>query len=112
MDRHGGPLVIVARFPPRRSHGHHNRLQVLDFPYRQFVVFDAVGAVLWATLNTTVGYLGVNAFADNTFVAFAVSFGAALAGIIELIRWIRRRTRRQGQARRQQPRNGAPADSH
>jgi membrane protein DedA with SNARE-associated domain len=93
LDRHGGPLVIVARFLPGGRTATTIACGVLDFPYRQFLVFDAVGAVVWATLTTLIGYLGGNAFADNTIAAFAVSFGAALAlaGIIELIRWVRRR---------------------
>ena len=102
LDHHGGPLVIVARFLPGGRTATTIACGVLDFPYRQFVVFDAIGAVMWATLNTVIGYIGGHAFADNTIAAFAVSFGAALAlaGIIELIRWIRRRSRRQTRARR------------
>lgn len=102
LDRHGGPLVIVARFLPGGRTATTIACGVLDFPYRQFVMFDAIGAVVWATLNTMIGYIGGHAFADNTIAAFAVSFGVALAfaGTIELIRWIRRRSRRQTQARR------------
>jgi membrane protein DedA with SNARE-associated domain len=102
LDRHGGPLVIVARFLPGGRTATTIACGVLDFPYRQFVVYDAIGAVVWATLNTLIGYIGGNAFAHNTIAAFAVSFAAALglAGIVELIRWIRRRARRQRQAQR------------
>jgi membrane protein DedA with SNARE-associated domain len=102
LERHGGPLVIVARFLPGGRTATTIACGVLGFPYRQFVAFDAIGAVVWATLNTMIGYIGGNAFAHNTIAAFAVSFGAALAlaGIIELIRWIRRRSRRQTPARR------------
>ena len=102
LDRHGGPLVIVARFLPGGRTATTIACGVLDFPYRQFVVFDAIGAVVWATLNTLIGYIGGNAFAHNTIAAFAVSFAAALAlaGIIELIRWIRRRARGQRQVQR------------
>lgn len=102
LDRHGGPLVIVARFLPGGRTATTIACGVLDFPYRQFAMFDAIGAVVWATLNTMIGYIGGHAFADNTIAAFAVSFGVALAfaGTIELIRWIRRRSRRQTQARR------------
>jgi membrane protein DedA with SNARE-associated domain len=94
--------VIVARFLPGGRTATTIACGVLDFPYRQFVVYDAIGAVVWATLNTLIGYIGGNAFAHNTIAAFAVSFAAALglAGIIELIRWIRRRARRQRQAQR------------
>ncbi|MCV7378291.1 hypothetical protein BST11_18550 [Mycobacterium alsense] len=93
LERHGGPLVIVARFLPGGRTATTIACGVLDFPYRQFLAYDAAGAVVWATFTTLIGYLGGNAFADNTIAAFAVSFGAALAlaGAIELIRWLRRR---------------------
>lgn len=99
LERHGGPLVIVARFLPGGRTATTIACGVLDFPYRQFLVFDAIGAMLWATLNTMIGFIGGNAFADNPIAAFAVSFGVALAlaGIIESIRWIRRRGRGEGQ---------------
>ncbi|MGV0642915.1 DedA family protein [Mycolicibacterium sp. XJ879] len=93
LAKHGGALVIVARFIPGGRTATTVTCGVLHFPYRQFLVFDAVGAVLWATVNTLIGYLGGRAFADNTLAAFILSFGVALslAGAIELIRWLRRR---------------------
>lgn len=94
LERHGGPLVIVARFIPGGRTATTIACGVLGFPYRQFLLFDAVGAVLWATLNTMIGFIGGHAFEDRPLLAFAVSFGVALAmaGVIELIRWLRRRT--------------------
>lgn len=93
LDRHGGPLLIVARFIPGGRTATTVACGVLRFPYRQFVVFDAVGAVLWGTINTLIGYLGGRAFADNALAAFALSFGVALAlaGLIELVRWLHKR---------------------
>lgn len=93
LGRHGGSLVIVARFIPGGRTATTIACGVLRFPYRQFLAYDAVGAALWATINTLLGYAGGRAFADNTFAAFAVSFGVALglAGAIELIRWLGRR---------------------
>jgi membrane-associated protein len=93
LERHGGSLVIAARFLPGGRTATMIACGVLHFPYRQFLVFDAVGAVLWATINTLIGYIGGQAFADNAIAAFALSFGVALvvAGVIELIRWLRRR---------------------
>ena len=93
LDQYGGPLVIVARFLPGGRTATTIACGVLQFPYRQFLVFDAVGAVLWAAINTFIGYLGGQAFANNAIAAFALSFGVALAvaGVIELIRRLRRR---------------------
>ncbi|OBK31070.1 hypothetical protein A5634_14605 [Mycobacterium asiaticum] len=95
LDRHGGPLVIVARFVPGGRTATTISCGVLQFPYRQFLVYDAIGSVLWATLNTMIGFAGGHAFDDRPLLAFVVSFGVALAlaGTIELVRWLRRRSR-------------------
>ncbi|MBX9641396.1 MAG: DedA family protein [Mycobacteriaceae bacterium] len=95
LDRHGGPLVVVARFIPGGRTVTTISCGVLEFPYRQFLAFDAIGVVLWATLSTLIGFVGGHTFEDRPLVAFAVSFGVALAfaGGIELIRWMRRRKR-------------------
>jgi membrane protein DedA with SNARE-associated domain len=93
LNRHGGPLVIVARFIPGGRTATTIACGVLHFPYRQFLAFDAVGATLWATINALIGYLGGRAFADNTIAAFGLSFGVALAvaAVVELIRRVRAR---------------------
>ncbi|OBA78292.1 hypothetical protein A9W99_24540 [Mycobacterium sp. 1164966.3] len=93
LDRHGGSLVVAARFVPGGRTAMTIACGVLDFPYRQFLAFDAVGAILWAIVNTMIGFVGGRAFADNTVAAFATSFAVALtlAGIIELSRWFLRR---------------------
>ncbi|MGV0836310.1 DedA family protein [Mycolicibacterium thermoresistibile] len=93
VRRHGGSLIIAARFIPGGRSATMIASGVLKFPYRQFLLFDAVGAALWAAVNTLIGYLGGRAFADNTWAAFALSFGIALAvaGGVELTRWLRSR---------------------
>lgn len=95
LVRHGGPVVVVARFLPGGRTATTIACGVLEFPYRQFVLYDAIGALLWATVNTLIGFLGGHAFEDRPLLAFAVSFLVALAmgGGIELVRWLRRRTK-------------------
>ncbi|OBI72494.1 DedA family protein [Mycobacterium sp. E740] len=94
LKRYGGSLVIVGRFLPGGRTATTIACGVLRFPYRQFLAFDAVGAALWATINTLLGYLGGHVFADHALWAFALSFGVALAlaASIEFARWLRRRT--------------------
>lgn len=100
LDRHGGSLVIVARFIPGGRTATTIGCGVLGFPRPRFMAFDAGGAVLWAVVNAMVGYLGGKAFSDRTFLAFAVSFGIALAvaGLIEGGRWVYRRTHHEERA--------------
>lgn len=96
LDRHGGSLVIVARFVPGGRTVTTISCGTLGYPRRRFMAFDAVGAVTWASVNALVGYFGGRAFKDRTLLAFAVSFGIALlvAGCIELGRAVYRRSRR------------------
>lgn len=88
LYRHGGSVIIVARFIPGGRSATMVACGVLQFPYRQFLAFDAVGAVLWGGLNVLIGYVGGQAFADNTIAAFGLSFAVALAlaGVVELVR--------------------------
>lgn len=100
LERHGGPVVIVARFLPGGRTATTIACGVLEFPYRQFVLYDATGAVLWATVNTLIGFVGGHAFEGRPLLAFAVSFvvALALAGSIEVIRWLHRRAKDRGPA--------------
>lgn len=89
LHRHGGSLVIVARFVPGGRTATTVACGVLGFPRPRFMAFDAIGAATWALANAFVGYLGGQAFSERTFLAFAMSFGVSLlvAGVIELGRW-------------------------
>lgn len=95
VQRYGGSLIIAGRFIPGGRTATMIASGVLRFPYRQFLVFDAVGAVLWATMNTLIGYVGGRAFSENTWAAFALSFGIAIlvAGAVEGARRLTRRLR-------------------
>jgi membrane-associated protein len=52
------------------------------------VIFDAVGAVTWATVNSVIGYVGGKAFERQTWLAFVVSFAVAIlvGAVVELVR--------------------------
>lgn len=88
LGRHGGPVLIVARFVPGGRTATTISCGVLHFPYPQFLLFDAIGSILWATLHVLIGFVGGRVFEGKPLIAFAVSFGTALAlaGLVELIR--------------------------
>ena len=89
----GGPLLVTARFVP----GGRTLLTVSCGITRQprswFVRWVALATVLWATYAALLGYVGGRAFQDDHTKAFGVAFVTALAatGVIELVRWMRRR---------------------
>jgi membrane protein DedA with SNARE-associated domain len=87
--------VITGRFIPG------GRLVVtfsaggLGFPWRRFIVFDAIAGTLWATYAALLGYFGGSTFEHSTWKALVLAFGiaAAITGAIELVRWLRRRSK-------------------
>lgn len=99
LDEHGGSIIIVARFIPGGRTPTMIACGILEFPYRRFLAFDAVAAVLWGSINTLIGFIGGKAFADNTIGAFAVSFAVAVAvgGAVEVAGRMRRKPEPVGQ---------------
>jgi membrane-associated protein len=95
LDRYGGSVLIVGRFIPGGRTAIAVGAGIVDYPWRRFAPFDAVGAVTWATVNSVIGYVGGKAFERQTWLAFVVSFAAAIlvGGVVELIRWIAGRRR-------------------
>jgi membrane-associated protein len=93
LTEHGGSIIIVARFIPGGRTPTMIASGILEFPYRRFLVFDAIAAVLWGGMNTLIGFIGGKAFAENTIGAFALSFGVAVAvgGAVEVVRRLRRK---------------------
>lgn len=95
LDRHGGSVLVIGRFLPGGRTATTVGSGIVGYPWRRFVVFDAAGAVTWAAVNSMLGYVGGKAFEQHTWLAFVVSFAAALAvgGLIELGRWLVARRR-------------------
>jgi membrane-associated protein len=95
LDERGGELVITGRFIPG------GRLVVtfsaggLGYPWRRFIVFDAIAGVIWATYAALLGYFGGSTFEHSTWKALVLAFAiaAAITGSIELVRWLRRRSK-------------------
>jgi membrane-associated protein len=98
LDRHGGSVLVIGRFIPGGRIAVTVGSGITNFPWRRFAIYDAVGVVTWATVNSVIGYAGGKAFEHQTWLAFLVSFAAAVlvGAVIELVRWVaaRRRTGR------------------
>jgi len=88
LDRYGGTVIIVGRFIPGGRTATTVGSGIVEYSWRSFVAHDAVGAVTWATVNAVIGYVGGKAFEHQTWLAFLVSFGVAVAvaGLIEGVR--------------------------
>lgn len=97
VTERGGELIVIARFIPAGRTVVTLSAGTLEYPYRKFVVFDAVAALSWALYAALLGYFGGKAFEDQPWkgllLAFAIAF--AVTGAVELVRWYLRRRKRQ-----------------
>lgn len=93
----GGELIVIARFIPAGRTVVTLSAGTLEYPYRKFLVFDAIAALSWALYAALLGYFGGKAFEHQPWkgllLAFAIAF--AVTGAVELVRWYLRR--RKGQ---------------
>ena len=93
IEERGGELIVVARFIPGGRTVVTLSSGTLGYPYRRFVLFDAIAATIWALYASLLGYLGGHAFEAQPWKGLLLAFGIALAvtGTVELVRWWRRR---------------------
>jgi membrane protein DedA with SNARE-associated domain len=98
VKRQGPALVVVGRFLPGIRIAINMSCGAGQMDYRRFLVFDVIGATLWATQAALLGYFAGKAFADQLWVAFVVAFAVtgAVGGFVAIKE--RRRVRRENAA--------------
>lgn len=109
MVRRNGPFLVVGgRFLPGLRIAINMACGSGQMSYPRFLMFDFIGACVWASQAALLGYFAGRAFADQQWVAFAVAFAvtAAVAGVIALRE--RRHVRREQEAARDAARREAP----
>ena len=100
LAERGGELIVIGRFIPGGRTAVTLSAGTLRYPWRRFALFDAAAAFVWALYATLLGYLGGRAFEHapwkGLLLALAIAF--AVAGGIELTRWLLKRRRPSGAA--------------
>ena len=95
LAERGGELIVIGRFIPGGRTAVTLSAGTLGYPWRRFALFDAAAAVVWALYATLLGYFGGRAFEHapwkGLLLALAIAF--AVAGLIELTRWLLKRRR-------------------
>jgi membrane-associated protein len=93
VQERGGELIIIARFIPGGRTVVTLSSGTLGYPWRRFVLFDAIAASIWALYAALLGYLGGHAFEEQPWKGLLLAFAIALAvtGGVELFRWWKRR---------------------
>ncbi|SNT39824.1 membrane protein DedA, SNARE-associated domain [Asanoa hainanensis] len=92
---HGGIALVIARYIPGGRTAITLTTGAIRYPQRRFTAFDALACFSWAAYTTLLGFLGGSAFQDHPIQGLALGFGIALglAGLAELIQWLRHRRR-------------------
>jgi membrane protein DedA with SNARE-associated domain len=93
VQQRGPYLILVGRFIPGGRTLITLTCGSLVMPWRRFILWDVVAAVVWATYAAGLGYAGGATFADHPWLGFLVAFVVALTvtGVVEGVRALRRR---------------------
>lgn len=92
LDERGGLLIVVARFIPAGRTATTLAAGLVSYPWRRFLMFDAIAVVFWACYSALVGYFGGKSFEESPWKGLLLAFGIA-AGItlaVEAYRRLRR----------------------
>jgi membrane protein DedA with SNARE-associated domain len=97
FTRHGGKIVIVARFIEGLRQANGIIAGITRMPWPRFLAFNALGAALWVGTWTTVGYLAGNniqvIYSQASRYALYLLAAAPLAAAALIIRHRLRRAR-------------------
>jgi membrane protein DedA with SNARE-associated domain len=89
-------VIVVARFiPGGRTAITFTAGYLKDFPWRVFIVYDAIACAIWGSYTVLLGYFGGKQFEEQPWKGLLLAFGIALAvtGAVEVARWLRHRVR-------------------
>ena len=96
LDERGGYLIVVARFiPGGRTATTFTAGFVETFPWRRFLVFDAIAGAIWGSYSVLLGYFGGKSFEEEPWKGLLLAFAIAVAvtGAVEAVRFVRHRRR-------------------
>ena len=93
VSERGGELIVIGRFIPGGRTAVTLSAGTLGYPWRRFVIFDAVAALGWALYASLLGYFGGHAFEAAPWKGLLLALGIAfaVAGGIEIVRYLKRR---------------------
>ena len=97
LEERSGQLIAGGRFIPGGRTVIALSAGLLHYPWRRYLAYDAAAALGWALYAALLGYLGGQAFEDAPWKGLILALGIAfaVAGTVELVRWLRgRRTPR------------------
>lgn len=95
IDKHGGVILILARYIPGGRTATTLTMGVVRWPHRRFMFFDAIATFCWSAYASLIGYLGGHAFERNPLLGalLGVAIATCAGLVVELIRRLRARSR-------------------
>jgi membrane-associated protein len=94
LDERGGYLIVIARFiPGGRTATTFTAGFVETFPWRRFLMFDALAGAIWGAYTVLLGYFGGRSFEEAPWKGLLLAFGIAVAVtiVVEVARHVRNR---------------------
>ena len=89
LQRHGGWIIVIARFIPGGRTATTYGAGALGMPWKsRFLPADGLAAALWALYSSALGYFGGSAFKNNLWLPMLIAAGAGilLGAVAELLR--------------------------
>ncbi|MFI7445673.1 DedA family protein [Nonomuraea indica] len=102
LAERGGLVLVVARYIPGGRTATTLTMGAVRYPLRSFTFFDAIAASSWAVYSGLIGFFGGMAFENDPVKGLLLGLGIAVSvtGIVELVRWVRKRRATQASAER------------
>jgi membrane-associated protein len=93
LEVRGSYIITVARFIPGGRTATTFTAGYVEFPWRKFLLFDAIAASIWGSYTVLLGYLGGEQFEEEPWKGLLLAFVIAMSvtGLIELVRFLRHR---------------------
>jgi membrane protein DedA with SNARE-associated domain len=103
FDRHGGKIIVVARFIEGLRQANGIAAGITGMHWRRFLFFNAIGAALWVSVWVTLGYLAGNHITAIYSQITRYSLYALIALALFVVALIARHLVRRRRAGSQQP---------
>jgi membrane-associated protein len=93
LEVRGSYIITVARFIPGGRTATTFTAGYVEFPWRKFLLFDAIAASIWGSYTVLLGYFGGSQFEEEPWKGLLLAFAIALGvtGLIEAVRFLRHR---------------------
>jgi membrane-associated protein len=95
LKERAAQLITLGRFIPGGRTAVALSAGLTHFPWRRYVLFDAIAALAWALYASLLGYFGGRAFEDEPLkgLVLALVIAFSVAASVEGVRWLRARRR-------------------